>query len=61
MDIDFQAIPAEEVLAAWDQEHRKILEEIAPERFEVKHYISVAGVEVRGGTYDGKDGLGKPL
>ena len=55
------ALMSEEVLAAWDQEHRKILEETAPERFEVKHYISVAGLEVRDGTYDGKDGLGKPL
>ena len=31
-----------EVLSAWDQEHREMLKETAPERFFVKHYISIA-------------------
>lgn len=33
---------SEEELARWDREHRKLLERIAPERFEVLHYAALA-------------------
>ena len=33
---------SEEELAKWDKEHRALLDEIAPEKFEVKHYAAVA-------------------
>ena len=29
-------------LAKWDEEHRKLLDEIAPERFDVLHYAALA-------------------
>ena len=31
-----------EELAKWDEEHRKLLAEIAPEQFDVKHYAAIA-------------------
>ncbi len=31
-----------EELAKWDEEHRKLLDEIAPEQFDVKHYAAIA-------------------
>ena len=36
-----------ENLAAWDAEHRTMLEDCAPERFLVKHYVSIAELQVR--------------
>ena len=33
---------SEEELAKWDTEHRKLLENIAPESFEVMHYAAIA-------------------
>ena len=33
---------SEEELSSWDAEHRALLEEIAPEEFEVLHYASFA-------------------
>ena len=38
-----------EALAAWDQEHKAMLEASAPENFLVKHYISFAELEVKKG------------
>lgn len=35
-----------DVLAAWDKEHMEMLENMAPESFMVKHYISIAELEV---------------
>lgn len=35
-----------EALAAWDKEHMEMLENSAPESFVVKHYISLAELEV---------------
>ena len=29
-------------LAKWDEEHRKLLDEIAPEQFDVSHYAALA-------------------
>ena len=34
-----------EDLEAWDKEHYKMLEGAAPERFMVKHYVSVAELQ----------------
>lgn len=36
-----------EELKAWDCEHRNMLERIAPECFDVKHYVALAELEVR--------------
>lgn len=36
---------SEEEISAWEQEHFKLLEEIAPEEFDVKHYAAI--VELR--------------
>ena len=33
---------ADEELAMWDEEHRALLDRIAPQRFEVKHYVAQA-------------------
>jgi hypothetical protein len=33
---------SEEELQRWDAEHRRLLEEIAPERFDVLHYAALA-------------------
>ncbi|MCR5405320.1 MAG: methyltransferase domain-containing protein [Lachnospiraceae bacterium] len=30
-----------EELARWDEEHRKLLDDIAPEQFEIKHYAAI--------------------
>lgn len=30
-----------EELASWDEEHRKLLDQIAPEQFEIKHYAAI--------------------
>lgn len=30
-----------EELASWDAEHRKLLDQIAPEQFEIKHYAAI--------------------
>ena len=34
-------------LKAWNEEHIKMLNENAPEEFDVKHYISIAELQVR--------------
>ena len=34
-----------EELARWDEEHRKLLDAIAPEEFEVLHYAALAVLE----------------
>lgn len=36
-----------EQLSAWDKEHMEMLEKIAPENFMVKHYISIARLQVK--------------
>lgn len=33
---------SEDKLAAWDAEHRELLDRIAPEQFEIKHYAALA-------------------
>ena len=33
---------SEEELAKWDEEHRRLLDEIAPEQFEILHYAALA-------------------
>ena len=33
---------SEEELAKWDEEHRRLLDEIAPEQFDVLHYAALA-------------------
>lgn len=38
---------AESELADWDKEHRKMLMENAPEKFMVKHYVSIADLRLR--------------
>ena len=38
---------SEEELARWDREHRELLDRIAPERFEVKHYAALAVLRKR--------------
>ena len=35
-----------DTLEAWDKEHMEMLENNAPENFMVKHYISIAELEV---------------
>lgn len=37
----------EEEIRAWEQEHRKLLAEIAPESFEILHYGAIAELRVR--------------
>ncbi len=37
----------EEELKSWDREHRELLERIASEHFDVKHYIAIAELKVR--------------
>ena len=37
----------EKELQAWETEHRKLLAEIAPEEFDVKHYAALAELQVR--------------
>ncbi len=32
----------EKEIAAWEQEHLKLLQDIAPERFEIRHYAAIA-------------------
>ncbi len=38
---------AHEELAKWDDEHRKLLDEIAPEQFDVLHYAALAVLKKR--------------
>ena len=38
---------SDEELAAWDKEHRELLERIAPERFEVLHYAALTVLKKR--------------
>ncbi|MBQ8409725.1 MAG: class I SAM-dependent methyltransferase [Clostridia bacterium] len=38
---------SEEQLARWDKEHRALLSDIAPERFEVLHYAALAELKVK--------------
>ena len=38
---------SEEELARWDREHRELLDKIAPEEFEVKHYAALAVLRKR--------------
>ena len=37
-----------EELKRWDQEHRNLLDEIAPEQFEVRHYAALAVLRKKG-------------
>lgn len=37
----------EEELKNWEVEHMKMLSEIAPEEFDIKHYAALAELEVR--------------
>ena len=37
----------EEELIRWDKEHRELLDRIAPEQFEVKHYAALAVLKKR--------------
>ena len=34
-------------LCAWNEDHMQMLNEIAPEVFNVKHYVSVAQLQVK--------------
>lgn len=34
-------------LAAWETEHKKMLEETAPEKFEILHYAALAELRVK--------------
>jgi hypothetical protein len=34
-------------LHAWDKDHMSMLNELAPEVFDVKHYVSVAELQVK--------------
>lgn len=34
-------------LQAWEEEHLKMLSEIAPEEFDVKHYAALAELQVK--------------
>ena len=48
---------------AWNEEHLRMLNENAPERFHVKHYVSIAELQVRkmavhSPVYSGEDGTG---
>ncbi|MBQ1672269.1 MAG: class I SAM-dependent methyltransferase, partial [Treponema sp.] len=36
-----------EQVAAWNKEHKEMLEKNAPENFMVKHYISIAELQVK--------------
>jgi hypothetical protein len=38
---------SEAELAAWDKEHMQMMMENAPERFMVKHYVSIADLKVK--------------
>ncbi|MCR5080049.1 MAG: class I SAM-dependent methyltransferase [Treponema sp.] len=42
-----EASMSPETLAAWDKEHKEMLEKNAPENFTVKHYVSIAELQVR--------------
>lgn len=42
-----EASMSPEQLAAWDKEHKEMLEKNAPENFTVKHYVSIAELQVR--------------
>ena len=33
-------------LAAWDREHKEMLEKNTPENFMIKHYVSIAELQV---------------
>lgn len=35
--------------AAWEKEHRELLEKTAPENFEILHYGAIADLQVRKG------------
>ena len=39
---------SKEELEKWDSEHKKLLDEIAPERFEIQHYASLAVLKKKG-------------
>lgn len=38
---------SEEKLSEWDSEHRKMLNEIAPEKIEIKHYAAMAELKLK--------------
>lgn len=38
---------SEQELNKWEAKHQKLLEEIAPEEFEIKHYAAIAELQVR--------------
>ena len=40
------SLPLEQV-KAWEKEHRALLEQITPEKFEILHYGALAGLQVR--------------
>jgi len=37
----------EEELQSWEQEHLKLLSEIAPEEFDIKHYAALVELKAR--------------
>ena len=37
----------ENQLRAWNEEHSQMLNEAAPEMFDVKHYVSIAELQVK--------------
>lgn len=38
---------SEKGVSMWEQEHRKLLEQIAPDKFEVLHYVAIAELRKR--------------
>ena len=36
-----------EELASWEEEHKKLLDEIAPEKFEIKHFGAITVLKKR--------------
>ena len=41
------ALLSEDELQEWETEHKRLLSEIAPEEFDVKHYAALAELKVR--------------
>ena len=39
----------EQEITMWEQEHRKLLEKIAPEEFDVLHYAAIAELKLKSG------------
>ena len=49
---------SEEELLKWDKEHRELLDRIAPEQFEVKHYAALAVLRKKGVLREGCNTIG---